>query len=1043
MAGSPPRRLPPPPVNLKKPSKNGPGMSSHIDSPDSPTSKDNYIFQEESSNVKPVKPNKITPLGLPTLRTGLSDDDLRETAYEIMVASLLLSSSESYSTQSRKKDKSLKLLSSLKRREKLNLQPQFSDKHSELINTFRVQMQISSRMDTCIRRNLVQLAAMRTDEQIDLPQLALGLLVGIFKSDFPNEKLYMNWKTRQANLLEELLCFSTSLGRNERATVENCLAKIRDSKEWDVVMSSSLRVEVLSSIRQVALKLSSLPGRCGIEAETHYWTGAYHVNVRLYEKLVFGIFDSLDEGQLIEDALAMLFHMKSIWPVLGITEELHNAIYGWVLFQQFVCTGEPALLDNAARELQKVTSVEEDNTKEELYLSHLVCSRQINGSERSLSLLKAILLSVSVWCDDKLQDYHLHFGQKPRDFGIFMNLASTVGCPADWTESELIKVDTLSDDASEKIQSYVQSSIEAACARAAHSAYMKSQVERSHPLALLANELRLIAKTEINVFVPVFSKWLPDCMTISALLLHQFYGERLNPFLKGISSISGDIRQVIPVAYTLEDDLIQLYNSHSKSKLQKPFSQKLKRYQIEDVVKPIMLDWLISQHNHILEWTGRAFDIEEWDPLSFHQRQAASIVEVFRIIEETVSQLFGLNLSLDITHLQALLSIIYHSLDAYLQRFLSQLVDKKHLYPPAPPLTRFAEAVMPVMRRKSLEFTGPDDKVLKKLDELTIPKFCIRLNTLRYIQKQIGTTEDGIRKAWALVRSSHAKRSKNEIDETSEENSLTHSEAVDELFATTYDSLRDTTANCIAKTCNLIGARAIFWDLRDMFLVQLYRGSVEGSRLEGLLPHIDSVLDSVCSLIEEDSRDMVVLSICQAALEAYVRVLLDGGPTRAFSDSDIPLMEEDLTILKEFFIAEGEGLPRTLVEQEAKLAEQILDLYSLESEMLIQMLMTASELVSMGVSSEKRGRSRGMEDARTLVRVLCHKKDHTASKFLKRQYELPMSSEYEDLASNLPAFSEIVRSTSSRWSRTSQSSFSSIKKKIQEATSEIRNNSGW
>jgi hypothetical protein len=41
------------------------------------------------------------------------------------------------------------------------------------------------------------LATLRTGEQIDLPQLALGLLVGIFKSDFPNEKLYMKWKTRQ------------------------------------------------------------------------------------------------------------------------------------------------------------------------------------------------------------------------------------------------------------------------------------------------------------------------------------------------------------------------------------------------------------------------------------------------------------------------------------------------------------------------------------------------------------------------------------------------------------------------------------------------------------------------------------------------------------------------------------------------------------------------------------------------------------------------------------------------------------------------------
>lgn len=44
-----------------------------------------------------------------------------------------------------------------------------------------------------------------------------------------------------------------------------------------------------------------------------------------------------------------------------------------------------------------------------------------------------------------------------------------------------------------------------------------------------------------------------------------------------------------------------------------------------------------------------------------------------------------------------------------------------------------------------------------------------------------------------------------ETDEAEVENSLTHSEAVDELFATTYDSLRETNANCITKTRDLIG----------------------------------------------------------------------------------------------------------------------------------------------------------------------------------------------------------------------------------------------
>lgn len=32
--------------------------------------------------------------------------------------------------------------------------------------------------------------------------------------------------------------------------------------------------------------------------------------------------------------------------------------------------------------------------------------------------------------------------------------------------------------------------------------------------------------------------------------------------------------------------------------------------QIEKVVKPVMLDWLISQHDDILQWTRRAFEIE-------------------------------------------------------------------------------------------------------------------------------------------------------------------------------------------------------------------------------------------------------------------------------------------------------------------------------------------------------------------------------------------------------------------------------------------------
>lgn len=60
-------------------------------------------------------------------------------------------------------------------------------------------------------------------------------------------------------------------------------------------------------------------------------------------------------------------------------------------------------------------------------------------------------------------------------------------------------------------------------------------------------------------------------------------------------------------------------------------------------------------------------------------------------------------------------------------------VEKNYLYPAAPPLTRFTETVMPVMKKKLLESTVLDDNIVNKLNELTISKLCVRLNTLQVI----------------------------------------------------------------------------------------------------------------------------------------------------------------------------------------------------------------------------------------------------------------------------------------------------------------------
>lgn len=78
-------------------------------------------------------------------------------------------------------------------------------------------------------------------------------------------------------------------------------------------MSPSDRSDVLLTLRQVALAFSSVPGRFGMEGETYYWTSGYHLNIRLYEKLLFGLFDILEDGQLIE---VWIFVLGKGWFIL-------------------------------------------------------------------------------------------------------------------------------------------------------------------------------------------------------------------------------------------------------------------------------------------------------------------------------------------------------------------------------------------------------------------------------------------------------------------------------------------------------------------------------------------------------------------------------------------------------------------------------------------------------------------------------------------------------------------------------------------------------
>ncbi|KAF3322467.1 hypothetical protein FCM35_KLT13608 [Carex littledalei] len=998
-----------------------------------------------------------TSLNLPELTTGLGDIDMREAAYEVLLACILPTLPQSVSPpplipEEKKKEKKSRLFKSLrpkKEGKKEGPSPPSEPEtcYPDVLNLIRAQLEISEAMDGLMKQGLRSFSQRKGDAQINVPSISLELLRSISKLDIRTQRLRSNFIKRHANILEELLLCPANTDSNMRTSLCILLSKIRSSEEW-VVNSGDGPVEVLTVMQRYASTLADLPPKFDLHEESYYWTSSYSFNIRLYEKLLCSIFDVLEEGQIVEEAEDILELIKLTWPTLGITQELHDALVVWVLFEKFIETGEVLLLKHALHEIEKVISKCSYESNEKAYVDSILCSIEENGDRRNINLVGTVVFKISTWCRFQLEDYHLHFNQdKYSVFGDVLKLMVMSGIQYH-DNFEVMKVIAPETNLEMKmLHIFVEKSILSACNRVTKISDSIASAG-SHPLALIANELKLIAEIEFTKFSTILCSNYSEAGRVAFVLLHLFYGERLKQFLEEITHLSEPVKAVLSASNNLELSLARkLYSLYGES-VESPMNQHVDPYQIPEFSSPLILKWIQAQHEKILEWTNRAVELEDWEPLSSNKRQANSAVEVFRIMEETIEQFFSSNLPMDAIHLRFLLIGISRSLETYVLHVVGQQVEKTVLYPSKPILTRYSESTNHFIKRKCIEQRVIEEKVTIKLKSLTVPKLCVKLNTLWYIRNQLDSLEVSITESWRHLQLGLSFSdyfsciSKGQKFTGSKENFLACEQYVNELF-TVFDDIRRSSIEATEKILDFIGARAIFLDLRQSFLFSLYRGKVDQARSEIFIPQLDQVLDRICDLIVDELRDQVVSSICRASMEGFIWILLDGGPSRAFSESDVEHMQEDLTILKDLFIADGHGLPPDEVEIESNLTREILDLYALKTETIIEMLMHASEQAN-GNSNPTVGAKTG-KDAQTLLRILCHKRDRDASKFLKLHYELPRSSEYDDLpqrdlTSKMPHISGIFkRSTSIDWTLTRQGSFTALKKKFQNATSEIKN----
>ncbi|KAK1281411.1 hypothetical protein QJS04_geneDACA015024 [Acorus gramineus] len=941
-SGSPPTRPPPPtppPVPIQSSSSILPTLSKsqsfQSEREEELTVDDIEDFEDEdeisSLRVQRRQSNDASDLALllPSFSTGITDDDLRETAYEILLACAGASGGLIVPSKEKKKDRRSKLMRKLARSKGENVAPQSQQASGlvGLLETMRVQMEL----------NILE------EGLLNHPVVKFG--------EFG----------RRANELRALLI------------------KIEESEFLSSAAGEIQRLECLRSLREIATALAERPARGDLTGEVSHWADGYHLNVRLYEKLLLSVFDILDEGKLTEEVEEILELLKSTWRILGITETIHDTCYAWVLFRQFVITGEQQMLQHAIELLRKIPLKEQRGPKERLYLKSLLCSVEGEDGSREFTFLQSFLLPIQKWADKKLVDYHLHFAEGSTMMAETITAAMIARRLLQEDPDQVLQTNSVTDR--EQIELYISSSMRGAFGRIMRSVEATRETAQEHFLASLAEEAKKLLKKDSTIFLPILSQWHPQAAVVSASLLHKLYGNKLKPFLDRADYLTEDVVSVFPAADSLEQYIILVIRSACGEDVADDYYRgKITPYEVETISGTLVLRWVNSQLGRISGWVERAIQQERWDPLSPQQRHGSSVVEVYRIVEETVDQFFALKVPMRPEELNSLFRGLDNAFQVYTQLIVDKLASKEDLIPPVPVLTRYKKemGIKAFVKKEVIDHRLPDDRRSSQINVLSTSTLCVRLNTLHYAISQLDKLEDSIHERWKRNR---ARESFN--IRLSKDDKMRSSASTKQKNA--FDGSRKDINAAVDRICEFTGkhhgTKIIFWDMRESYIENLYKPSVSQCRLEALIDRFDTVLNQLCDVIVEPLRDRLVTGLLQASLDGFTRIILDGGPARVFFPSDAKLVEDDLDTLKEFFISGGDGLPRGMVENCVARVRPIIKWHGYETRMLIDELRSAG---GTGMQDNK-------TNPETLLRILCHRSDSAASQFLKKQYKIPKS----------------------------------------------------
>lgn len=279
----------------------------------------------------------------------------------------------------------------------------------------------------------------------------LELLQQLKLSDFTDQQEYNAWQKRTLKVLEAGLLLHPRLPLDKSQSAAQRLRQIIHGA-LDRPIETGRNNESLQVLRSAVMTLASR-SIDGSFNESCHWADGLPLNLRLYEMLLEACFDINDETSIIEEIDELMEHIKKTWGILGMNQMLHNLCFTWVLFKQFVATGqvEMDLLYEADSQLAEVAK-DAKTTKDPEY------SKTLNST----------LTSMLGWAEKRLLAYHDTFDRS--------NIETMQGIVSLGVSAAKILVEDISNEyrrrrknedvARSRIDTYIRSSLRTAFAQA-------------------------------------------------------------------------------------------------------------------------------------------------------------------------------------------------------------------------------------------------------------------------------------------------------------------------------------------------------------------------------------------------------------------------------------------------------------------------------------------------------------------------------------------------------------------------------------------------